>query len=89
MENTTDATSVALDFVIAICGDDEMQDYVDGDSLCNRAILEDQFSLAGPGYYDEAVIGVGLSNPTWQVVAKKYGNQRLLDPDHRVGFPFV
>ena len=88
MENTTDSSCVALDFVVAIYGDSHAQDYVDGDSLCNRTILEDQFSVAGPGYYDEAVIDVGLGSPQWQIVAKKYGNH-LLDPDHRVGFPFV
>jgi len=87
MENTTETTSVALDFRIAIYGDNDIQDYVDGDSLCTRAILEDDFSLAGPGYYDEAVIDVGLGSPAWQIVAKKYGNH-LLDPDQRVGFPF-
>jgi hypothetical protein len=88
MENTTEATSVALDFVVAIYGDGGRLDYVDGDSLCNRTILEDKFSLGDPGYYDEAVIDISLGSPTWQIVAKKYGNH-LSDPDHRVGFPFA
>ena len=61
---------------------------VDGDGLCNRDVLEDDFSRAGPGYYDEAVIDTGSSsNPHFQSVAKKCGD-RLLDPDFRVGFPF-
>jgi hypothetical protein len=88
MENTTDSTSVALDFVVSIYGDGGRQDYVDGDSLCNRTILEDRFSVEGPGFYDEAVIHIGLGGPQWQTVAKKYGKY-LLDPDHRVGFPFA
>jgi hypothetical protein len=90
MENTTDSTSVALDFVVSIYGDDGgRQDYVDGDCLCNRTILEDRFSVKGPAFYDEAVINVSLDGgPLWQTVAKKYG-KHLLDPDHRVGFPFA
>lgn len=85
MENTTEATSVALDFVIAIYSDGAS--YYDSESLCSRTVLEDQFSLAGPGFYDDAVIDIGLGSPTWQIVAKKHGHH-LRDPDHRVGMPF-
>ncbi len=103
LENTTDSTMVALDFCVAIyygdaAGGDAStgsgDDYVDGDSLCTPRALDDHFSLAGPGFYDEAVIDVRLGSPLWQIVAKKYDDgrntdhSRLLDPDERVGFPF-
>jgi hypothetical protein len=103
LENTTDSTMVALDFCIAIyysdtitsdiCGTSEAE-YLDGDSLCTRWALEDQFSLAGPGFYDEAVIDVRPGGIHRQVAAKKRclgkkgSHSRLLDPDERVGFPF-
>jgi hypothetical protein len=88
MENTTKETSVALDFVVAIY-DDRMEndDYVDGESLCTRSILEDHYTLSGHGFYDEAVIDLSPGNPSWQIAAKKHGDQ-LLDPDSLVGFPF-
>ncbi len=88
MENTTSSTCVALEFVIAIFGQEKPHDYVDGESLCNKSFLEDRFSLEGPGYYDEAAINIGLGSPMWQIVAKKHG-KHLWDPDHRVGFPFA
>lgn len=84
LENTTDATRVSLDFRIAL--------YADGDNaetLCKRELLDDRFSKAGVGYYDEASINLGaesLSIPG-AAIAKKEKN-RLLDPDARVGFPF-
>mmetsp|Transcript_45518 Transcript_45518/g.110751 ORF Transcript_45518/g.110751 Transcript_45518/m.110751 type:complete len:624 (-) Transcript_45518:614-2485(-) len=101
MENTTDSTLVALDFVVAIYSDDDScYDDEDvpssaglframnnsGEELCHPRLLEDHFSLSGPGYYDEAVIDVGQSR-SLQIVAKKRGD-RLLEPDERVGFPF-
>ena len=96
MENTTDSTLVALEFVVAMYSEDECCEEGDagflagatGGDLCHRRLLEDHFSLAGPGFYDEAVIDVRLGSPSWQVVAKKQ-DWRLLDPDERVGFPFV
>lgn len=88
MENTTQETSVALEFVVAIYDDTVANDYADGESLCSKSILEDQYSMSGNGYYDEAVIDLGLGGPNWQIVAKKHGN-KLLDPDPRVGFPFA
>ena len=88
MENTTDKTCVSLDFRIAIYREGEDLFQVDGNGLCSKSILEDRFSRSGPGYYDEAVIDAGLGSPAWQIVAKKHGSQ-LVDPDHRVGFPFV
>jgi hypothetical protein len=89
MENTTDVTCVSLEFTIAMYRDsDESSFQVDGDGLCSKELLEDSFSQAAPGFYDEAVIDARLGSTTWQIVAKKYGNH-LLDPDYRVGFPFV
>lgn len=99
MENTTDSTLVALDFVVAIYSDDHSDNKTDGiiatggDELCHRRTLEDQFSLSGPGFYEEAVIDVGMGrhSPMWHIVAKKHDGRsgRLLDPDERVGFPFA
>jgi hypothetical protein len=88
LENTTSSTSVSLDFVITFYEDGIKRDYVDGDCLCDKAILEDHFSLVG-GYYDEATIHMGIRSPVGQMVAQKHGSRHLLDPDHRVGFPFV
>jgi hypothetical protein len=83
MENTTETTSVALDFVIAIYNDRmDIDDHVDGETLCNGFILEDQFSEQG--FYDEAMID--LKSLQRQLVAKKRGD-RLLDPSEFVGFP--
>jgi hypothetical protein len=88
MENTTDVTCVSLEFTIAMYRDsDDSCFQVDGDGLCSKELLEDSFSQGAPGFYDEAVIDTRLGSPTWQIVAKKYGNH-LLDPDYRVGFPF-
>lgn len=89
MENTTNETSVALEFVVAIYDDRMEDDYVDGESLCTRSILGDHFSNSGQGFYDEAVISLSHRSPSWQIAAKKHGAHCLLDPDSRVGFPFV
>jgi hypothetical protein len=104
MENTTESTSVALDFVVGIYYSDQHNDddvingnnndhpAIDPDGLCNRIALEDQYSLFGPGYYDEALIDIRPGSPLWQYVAKKQGdrtNKKLLDPDVRNGFPFA
>jgi hypothetical protein len=92
MENTTDSTMVALDFVVAIyCNNDgdDQHPMVDPHGLCNHVALEDAFSLSGPGFYEEAVIDIRPGSPLWQVVAKKRdGKHKLLDPDARNGFPF-
>jgi hypothetical protein len=97
LENTTDSTLVALDFVVAIYSDyddddDATRDYpfVDADGLCNQKALEDQYSMSGPGFYDEAVIDIHPGSPLWQIVAKKSNRKnKLLDPDERVGYPFA
>jgi hypothetical protein len=88
LANTTSSTSVTLDFVITFYEDGIKRDYVDGDCLCDKAVLEDDFSRAG-GYYDEATIDMCLRSHFGQMVATKHGSHHLLDPDHRVGFPFV
>jgi hypothetical protein len=95
MENTTESTLVALDFVVAIYYSDPTDTghpVVDPDGLCNQTALEDPYSLAGPGYYDEALIDIRPGSPLWQCVAKKKGDRKynkLLDPDVRNGFPFA
>jgi len=94
LENTTERTRVSVDFRIAItrcrngvaCGDDEVDD-----ALCSKDILDDRFSSAGPGYYEEAYINMGR-RPGPVVVKKNsmtYGGGTLTDPDKRVGFPFT
>ena len=96
VENTTNSTLVALDFVVAIYTDDDPYSespMMDAEGLCTRMALEDQYTMSGPGFYDEAVIDLRLgSSPLWQMVAKKHRfidrQHKLLDPDARVGFPF-
>ena len=88
MENKTNATSISLDFVVTLYGEEVKKDFVDGHCLCNKSKLNDHFS-AVDGYYEEAVIDMNHRNPMFQIVAKKNRNQELLDPDFRVGFPFV
>jgi len=81
MENTTQVTSIALDFVIAIYNERMgIDDHVDGETLCNKFILQDQFSNIG--FYDEVII----ESPSFRLVAKKRGNG-LLDPVASVSFP--
>jgi len=85
LENTTDATRVSIDFRIAFYrGEGEAGE------LCTKELLEDRFSKAGPGYYDEASIAIGAESFSFPgaAIAKKYGSY-LLDPDARVGFPFT
>mmetsp|Transcript_41513 Transcript_41513/g.58416 ORF Transcript_41513/g.58416 Transcript_41513/m.58416 type:complete len:687 (-) Transcript_41513:104-2164(-) len=87
LENTTDVTRVSIDFRIAI-----YREGYEGDAggLCSKHIMEDRFSRAGPGYYDEASIDLGIEQTylPGSIVAKKCAH-RLLDPDLRVGFPFT
>lgn len=60
------------------------------DVLCNKTILQDNFS-SFPGYYDEAQVEIGTSSSSGigpgPVVCKRSGST-LLQPDKRVGFPF-
>lgn len=87
-ENTTPHTRVSIDFRIAIYSENYSDNGVDG-GLCNYYMLEDQYSSAGPGYYDEATIDIGVGEDSFprRFVAKKYGSYQL-EPDSRVGFPF-
>jgi len=89
LENTTEATRVSLDFRIAIYNEEHSNSRVDG-GLCSKSMLEDRFSLAGPGYYDEASVNIGFGGPFFpgSMVAQK-NNRYLCDPDIRVGFPFM
>lgn len=100
MENTTESTLVALDFVVAIYHSDLLRHeqerhgehpMVDPHGLCNQIALEDPFSLSGPGFYDEAVIDIRPGSRMWQCVAKKKRDRKhkLLDPGVRNGFPFA
>ena len=88
LENTTDATRVSLDFRIAIYRDESPMGHIDK-VFCSKNSLEDAFSLAGPGYYDEASIDVSVGSSSFpgSMVAQKY-SRHLLDPDSRVGLPF-
>lgn len=90
LENTTEATRVSLDFRIAMYREDlSHTSGVDG-GLCGKSMLEDRFSMAGPGYYDEASIDIGVSSSFFSgsMVAQKY-SRHLFDPDCRVGIPFT
>ena len=89
LENTTDFTRVSLDFRVAIYRKGNTSRPFDG-GLCNRPILEDRFWKEGSGYYDEALIDLGVGSLPFPggTVAKKT-NSRLLDPDRRAGFPFT
>ena len=85
LENTTNVTRVSIDFRIAI--------YRNGDpdgGLCSKELLVDRFSNAGPGYYDEAAIAIGVGSSSFPgaMLANKAG-KHLLHPDARVGFPFT
>jgi len=66
------------------------EEYSDSSSvLCPPELLDDAFSRAGPGYYEEAVIDPSrMFSQGSQAVIKKNGT-RLLDPDYRVGNPFL
>jgi len=93
LENMTDQTRVSLDFRIAIYREDDSNSRGDvNGGLCCRDMVEDQYSRAGPGYYDEALIDIGegpYAIPGSNVARKGgRGADRLFDPDERVGFPF-
>jgi hypothetical protein len=90
LENTTPITRVAIDFRIAIYRKDQTRDEFNSD-LCTRAMLEDRFSRAGPGYYDEACIDIDALHGSFGggAVAKKDFPDDLYEPDYRVGFPFT
>jgi hypothetical protein len=82
LENTTNITRVSIDFRIAI-----YREGLDSGELCSKEILADRLSNAGPGFYDEATVDLGVGGTTALVVKKD--RTHLLDPDERVGFPFT
>ena len=86
LENTTDVTRVSIDFRVAI-----YRESADAGDLCSQGLLADRFSIAGPGYYDESSIAIGLQSSSFpgDLPSKDGGRIRLLDPDARVGFPFT
>ena len=60
------------------------------DKLCSLEMLEDRYSTAEPGYYEEATVDLGVSSNAFlpgPVVRRKNGGN-LSVPDGRVGFPF-
>lgn len=85
LQNTTNVTRVSIDFRVAI-----YREGADAGDLCSQEFLADRFSSAGPGYYDETSIAIGLhSSFPGDVHSKDGGRKRLIDPDARVGFPFT
>eukprot|EP00553_Chaetoceros_curvisetus_P011245 CAMPEP_0204635148 /NCGR_PEP_ID=MMETSP0717-20131115/30918_1 /ASSEMBLY_ACC=CAM_ASM_000666 /TAXON_ID=230516 /ORGANISM="Chaetoceros curvisetus" /LENGTH=376 /DNA_ID=CAMNT_0051653809 /DNA_START=40 /DNA_END=1170 /DNA_ORIENTATION=- len=64
------------------------------DTLCNKKMLKDNYSVA-PGYYEEACVDLGANtsnnfNPG-PVAHKRnlnHNSGQLMHPDRRVGFPF-
>ena len=90
LENTTNVSRVSIDFRIAIYRKRGTSAPFDG-GLCTKLILEDRFWREGSGYYDEAIIDLGVGSNNFAAatnVAKKVGN-KLYDPDARNGFPFT
>ena len=65
------------------------------EDLCTAEALDDDFARAGPGFYEEATIDLSRQNGG-SSYAMCYGAdlvqrkcQSLLDPDCRVGAPFL
>ncbi len=87
LDNTTTATRVSLEFRVAIYREDCYNICFGEGDLCSRDLLQDSFSST-PGYYEEAVVEMGRRDSMQQFMAKKR-NHRLLEPDSRVGFPFM
>jgi LicD family len=84
LENSTDFTRVSIDFRIAI--------YLDGencDVLSSKRQLVDRYSSAGPGFYEETSIAIGIGSFSFpEDFHDRIGVKRLCAPDARVGFPF-
>ena len=88
LDNTTSATRVSLEFRVAIYREDYSTNCFGGEGdLCSHDLLQDSFS-SRPGYYEEAVVETGRRVSMQQFMAKKR-NHGLLEPDSRVGFPFM
>lgn len=88
LDNTTSATRVSLEFRVALYREDCSTNILGERDLCSRNLLQDSFS-ARPGYYEEAVVETGRRVSTMQQFMARKRTHRLLEPDSRVGFPFV
>jgi hypothetical protein len=103
--NTGTSTRVSIEFSVLIYRESTMvppnssslsslqqqQQHQPKEDLCTLDALEDSFSRAGPGYYEEAVIDLTTRNfyPAGCMDAVHRKNKSLVDPDYRVGPPFV
>jgi hypothetical protein len=93
--NTTSSTRVSLEFSVLIYRESSITSPPPTfsqlkEDLCTLDTLEDAFSQAGPGYYEEAVIDLTRNfYPSGCMDAVHRKNRSLVDPDYRVGPPFV
>jgi len=89
---TADTTRVSLEFRVALYreedqdSDDEENEHVG--ELSTPKLLQDDYS-SPPGYYDEAIVDLGMDTFPGAMVAQKRSLHRLFDPDARNGFPFA
>ena len=102
LDNTSDCSRVSLDFCVQLYRDEAQTSLAfhekNGKSpqkqpqqvfhdLCTLEMLQDRFTAAGPGYYEEAVIGLGRAcRPGMDAVERK--SDKLIAPDYRFGPPF-
>ena len=92
LRNETDITRVSINFSIAITREGDEAEYDPDDQLCCSELLKDEFSCGKEGYYDEVTVSVGdmqrsfLPGPV--AMKKPCSQNRLYDPDERLGFPF-
>jgi hypothetical protein len=93
LRNETDITRVSINFSIAITRDCNEVEYDPDDQLCCPQLLIDEFSCGKEGYYDEVTVSVGdvlrsfLPGPV--AMKRPCSQNRLYDPDERLGFPFA
>ena len=93
LRNETDVTRVSINFSVAITRDCDETQYDPDDQLCCPQLLKDDFSCGKEGYYDEVTVSVGdvprsfLPPPV--AMKKPCSQNRLYDPDERLGFPFA
>ena len=87
VDNTSSKSRVSLDFCVLLYREGrpnhsslQLQNSWD---LCSQGMLQDSFTAAGPGYYEEAVIDLRHGR---DVVVRK--SKSLVDPDGRFGYPF-
>lgn len=93
LRNETDITRVSINFSIAITRDCTETEYDPDDQLCCSQLMKDEFSSGKEGYYDEVTVNVGDVNrsflPGPVAIKKPCSQNRLYDPDERLGFPFA